>query len=194
MEDDDKSRRKFLKRAVAIFGAFGAGMAAIPFFKSLGPSQRSIPVTQIIEFPKLAPGQVLAFSTRWFKTIYVLRRDDAVVQALNEGSDRLRDPLSLESIQPDLAKNKSRSIKPEYLVVESECTHLGCGVAYEGPGPHFYDELLNRTGGFFCPCHGSTYDAAGRVNKNMPAPTNLVVPHHEYVTETSIEVFKDKQI
>ena len=192
MEEEDKSRRKFLKRAVSLFAAFGAGMASLPFIRSLGPSQRSIPVSHIIEFPKLAPGQILAYSTRWFKTIYVLRRDENIINMLEEGSDRLRDPLSLESEQPDFAQNRLRSLNPEYLIVESECTHLGCGVAYEGPGSYDYDEFLNRTGGFFCPCHGSTYDAAGRVNDRMPAPKNLVVPYHEYVTDTSIEVFKEK--
>ena len=193
MESDDKTRRVFLRRTVSLLAAFGAGMAALPLLKSLGPSKRSIPVSHVIEFPKLAPGQILAYPTRWFKTIYILRRNEDVIEMLKEGSDQLRDPLSLESDQPDFAKNPLRSLKPEYLVVESGCTHLGCGVAYQGPGSYDYDEFLNRTGGFFCPCHGATYDTAGRVNARMPAPKNLVVPYYEFVTDTSIEVFKEKR-
>lgn len=190
MSDD---RRKFLRRAVTLTTAFGAGIAAIPFFSSLRPSAGTIPPREIIEFPKLAPGQVLAHSTPWWTTIYIHRRTDEILRLLEEGSELLKDPLSQDSDQPEYALNTHRSIKSEYLVVEAECTHLGCNVAFWGPGEDRYNDYINQTGGFFCPCHGSKYDAAGRVVNRVPAPRNLVVPDHELVSETSIRVFKRKR-
>lgn len=184
------NRRKFLGRAVAGVIAFGAGMASIPLLGSLKPSARAIPPRELIEFPKLEPGQILAYYTPWMTTIYILRRTDEQLEALKRGSETLRDPSSQESSQPDYAQNVYRSLKPEFLVVEAQCTHLGCNVAYWGPGEDNYDEYVNETGGFFCPCHGSKYDVAGRVIKNVPAPRNLAVPDYEFVSDTSIRVFK----
>jgi ubiquinol-cytochrome c reductase iron-sulfur subunit len=183
------NRRKFLGRAVALAATFGAGMASIPFFGSLKPSARTTPPREVIEFPKLQPGQVLAHSTPWLTTIYIIRRTTEQLRLLAEGSELLRDPLSKDSEQPEYAQNNYRSLDPEYLVVEAECTHLGCHVSYWGPGEDDYDEYINKTGGFFCPCHGSKYDLAGRVVKNVPAPRNLIVPDYEFVSDSSIRIF-----
>ena len=186
-------RRNFLGRAVALLGAFGAGLAAIPFLGSLKPSARTIEPREIIEFPKLAPGQVLAHTTPWRTTIYIIRRTEEMLRALQRGADSLRDPLSEKSEQPAYAQNPYRSINPEFLVVEAECTHVGCNVAFWGPGQDPYDKYMNETGGFFCPCHGSKYDSAGRVTKFGPAPRNLIVPDYEFVSATSIRVYKVRQ-
>ncbi len=186
-------RRKFLGRAVALASAFGAGLVAVPFVQSLRPSARTIEPMEIIEFPKLQPGQILAYSTRWFSTVYVVRRSEEMIQALLNGSEHLRDPDSEESEQPDYAKNPLRSINPEYFVCEAECTHLGCGVAFTAPGAGVHEKYFSETGDFFCPCHGSRYDSAGRVVKNVPAPRNLVIPDYEFVTDTSIRIFKVRQ-
>lgn len=186
-------RRKFLGRAVALVSAFGAGLMTIPFLSSLKPSARTIEPREIIEFPKLAPGQILAHTTPWGTTIYIVRRTEEMLRALERGSDSLRDPLSEASEQPSYAQNLYRSINPEYLVVEAECTHLGCNVAFSGPGEDSYDEYVNETGGFLCPCHGSKYDSAGRVTKFVPAPKNLSVPDYEFVSETSIRLYKVRQ-
>ena len=184
-----EKRRKFLKRTAGLLGIFGLGAVSYPLVRSLRPTDRTIPPREIIEFPKLGPGEIIAHTTNWYQVFFVLKRSEEILRSLEDNTGFLADPQSEDSMQPDFAKNYYRSAKPEYLVVESECTHLGCGVAYR-PAPSGAARNWNEPFCcFFCPCHGSKYDAAGRVWKGYPAPRNLAVPEYEFVSETSIRVF-----
>jgi ubiquinol-cytochrome c reductase iron-sulfur subunit len=128
-------------------------------------------------------GQLLAVS--WFgRTVYVLKRTPEMLDSLNQANPRLADPFSKDSDQPDGASNNYRSLKPEFLVVEGVCTHLGCNVGHIGSG--VVDALPN--GGFQCPCHGSWYDLAGRVGRNLPAPKNLGVPAHRFIDDHTLQL------
>jgi ubiquinol-cytochrome c reductase iron-sulfur subunit len=192
-EDDvdriDRNRRHFLTVATAVAGAAGVGLAAIPFLSSLKPSARAQALGAPVEVPigSLLPGEMVRVLWRG-KLVFVLRRDEDALARLEEGIDNLRDPNSeVVEQQPDYAANATRSVRPEILVVEGSCTHLGCA-----PLEDF--ELRpaeNWNGGFFCPCHGSKFDLAGRVYKGVPAPTNLRVPPHRFVRDDLILIGQD---
>lgn len=187
MSDDvDRNRRHFLTVATVVTGGAGIAMAAIPFISSLKPSARAQALGAPVEVPigSLEPGEMVRVIWRG-KLVYVLRRNAEMLGRLPQVTELLRDPNS-ENVeqQPEFAVNEYRSIKPEYLVVEGSCTHLGCAPLAEfqvGPAEDWF-------GGFFCPCHGSRFDLAGRVYKGVPAPTNLRVPPYRFVREDLIMI------
>ena len=189
-EDDlDRNRRHFLTVATAVTGVAGAGVAAIPFISSLKPSARAQALGAPVEVPigSLQPGEMLRVLWRG-RLVFVLRRTDEMLSRLTENADVLRDPDSAEvDQQPDYAVNDTRSVRPEYLIVEGSCTHLGCAPLED------FDvrPAEGWGGGFFCPCHGSKFDLAGRVYKGVPAPTNLRVPPHRFVRDDLILIGQD---
>ncbi|MFN2339192.1 MAG: ubiquinol-cytochrome c reductase iron-sulfur subunit [Gammaproteobacteria bacterium] len=188
----DPSRRRFLTAATAVVGAVGAAFVAVPFVTSMLPSDKAKAAGAPVEadISKLEPGQMIRVQWRG-KPVWVVSRTPAMVEALPGLDDRLRDPDSSESEQPDYTKNPLRSIKPETLVLVGICTHLGCSPSYR-PEVAPADLGPDWKGGFFCPCHGSSFDLAGRVYRGVPAPTNLVVPPHRYVSNTVILIGEDE--
>jgi ubiquinol-cytochrome c reductase iron-sulfur subunit len=167
-------------------GAVGAGFAAVPFIQSWQPSAKaqSLGAPVQIDLAKLEPGQLLKVQWRG-QTIGILRRTPESLGLLQEVTPDLRDPESLESEQPAYAQNETRALKEEYLVVNMHCTHLGC-VPQMVPqvGPQSFQE--NWKGGFFCPCHKSKFDMAGRVYKGVPAPTNLKIPPYSFIDNRTL--------
>jgi ubiquinol-cytochrome c reductase iron-sulfur subunit len=189
----DKGRRRFLTATTAVVGGAGAAMAAIPFLKTLQPSARAkvagAPVTEDIS--KLEVGQRLIVQWRG-QPVWIVRRTPEQLAALPQQDGRLRDPNSDNpEQQPEYAKNPYRSIKPEILVLVGTCTHLGCS-------PSFFPELTPEPfdsewkGGFYCPCHNSRFDLAGRVYQGVPAPTNLKVPPYRFIDDNRIEIGVDQ--
>ncbi len=188
MEDIDKNkemsgRRRFLITATSVAGGIASIAWATPFMMSMMPSERAkaagAPVE--VDISKLEPGMLLLVEYRG-KVVWVLNRTPEMLATLPKLNDKLSDPKSERDQQPEYAQNLTRSIKPEILVTSGVCTHLGCS-------PVFRKEIApadlgpDWLGGFFCPCHGSKFDLAGRVYKNVPAPTNLFVPPHIYLSE-----------
>ena len=190
----DNSKRRFLTiAATSGVAAVGAGFAAVPFIASWNPSARAKAAGAPVEaeFSKLKPGQMMRVEWRG-KPVWILRRTEQNLKDLPTLNDSLRDPASLiESQQPAYTKNATRAIKEEYLIVVGICTHLGCSPTYR---PEIAPADLGDKwrGGYFCPCHGSRFDLAGRVYKNVPAPTNLVVPPHMYLAETRVTIGVDE--
>lgn len=181
------SRRTFLIGLTSAVGAVGAVGLAVPFVKSWQPSARAeaagAPVT--IDIGKLEAGQRVVREWRG-QPVWVVRRTPEMLDGLRSLAEGgvLRDPdSSVDTQQPAYARNEHRSIKPEVLVLIGTCTHLGCSPTYN-PRPTVQLEF----GGFFCPCHNSTFDFAGRVYRGVPAPTNLVVPPHSYLDDDVIIV------
>ena len=191
-EDEiDKERRRFLITTTAGVGTVGAIGAALPFVLSFQPSERAKAVGAPVEIDisKLEPGQRIIGKWRG-KPVWVMRRTEKTLKDLEDMADLLRDPESAEEQQPAYAQNTSRASKPEYLVVIGYCTHLGCSPTYLPEGtPHNLGD--DWKGGFFCPCHGSKFDLAGRVFKGVPAPTNLVVPPYHYLSDTLLLIGED---
>ena len=189
-EDDlDRNRRHFLTVATVTTGVIGAGLVAIPFLSSLKPSARAQALGAPVEVPlgSLRPGEMVRVVWRG-KLVFVLRRTESMLAKLPDIVDQLDDPNSeVVDQQPEYAANDTRSIKPEYLIVEGSCTHLGCA-----PLEDFEVRPAEGWGGgFFCPCHGSKFDLAGRVYKGVPAPTNLRVPPHRFVRDDLILIGQD---
>lgn len=182
------SRRRFLTAATTVIGGVGVGFALVPFISSMSPSAKAraagAPVRADIS--KIEMGQMIRVKWRG-KPIWVVNRTQEMLDVLPTLDSELRDPESLEPQQPDYAKNEYRSIKPEYLVLIGICTHLGCSPTFR-PDIAPADLGKDWKGGFFCPCHGSRFDLAGRVFKGVPAPLNLVVPPYRYLSETEILV------
>ena len=189
----NQGRRRFLTATTAVVGAVGAGFVAVPFIKSWNPSARAklagAPVTADIS--ALAEGQRLVLEWRG-QPIWIVRRSQAVLQALPTLVGELRDPNSENADQqPEYAVNPTRSIKPEVSVLVGLCTHLGCSPEMKAEiKPEPFDP--NWKGGYFCPCHKSRFDMAGRVFQGVPAPHNLVVPPHFYRNDTTIVIGLDK--
>ncbi|NCF73544.1 MAG: ubiquinol-cytochrome c reductase iron-sulfur subunit [Gammaproteobacteria bacterium] len=189
-EDDlDRNRRHFLTVATAVTGVAGAGLAAVPFISSLKPSARAQALGAPVEvsIASMQPGEMLRVLWRG-KLVFVLRRTEEMLARMTENTDQLRDPDSTEvDQQPEYAVNDTRSVRSEYLVVEGSCTHLGCAPLED------FDvrPAEGWGGGFFCPCHGSKFDLAGRVFKGVPAPTNLRVPPHRFVRDDLILIGQD---
>lgn len=185
----NSSRRLFLTATTAVVGGAGAAMAAIPFLKTLKPSARAevagAPVTEDIS--KLGPGQLVLLQWRG-QPIWVIRRTPEMLEALPSQDSRLRDPKSENpEQQPEYARNAFRSIKPEYLVLVGTCTHLGCSPMFRPEmQPQPFDS--DWKGGFYCPCHNSRFDLAGRVYEGVPAPTNLVVPPYRFLDDNRIQI------
>jgi ubiquinol-cytochrome c reductase iron-sulfur subunit len=188
----DKGRRRVLVAATSVVGAIGAGFVAVPFIASMNPSAKAraagAPVQADVS--KLEPGALMRVKWRG-QPIWVVSRTADMLEALPGNDPKLVDPNSEIPQQPDYCKNPTRSIKPEYFVAIGICTHLGCSPTYrpeEAPddlGPEW-------EGGWFCPCHGSKFDLAGRVFKGVPAPTNLVIPKYTYLNETTILIGEDE--
>jgi ubiquinol-cytochrome c reductase iron-sulfur subunit len=185
-DDVDRNRRHFLTVATAVTGGVGLVAATIPFLASLKPSARAQALGAPVEVPlgSLEPGEMIRVIWRG-RLIFVLRRTEDMLARLPKVTEYLVDPRSeVAEQQPVFAVNEHRSIKPEFLVVEGSCTHLGCAPLAEfdvGPADDWY-------GGFFCPCHGSRFDLSGRVYKHVPAPTNLRVPPYRYIREDLIMI------
>jgi ubiquinol-cytochrome c reductase iron-sulfur subunit len=172
-----------------VTGAVGVGFAAVPFLSSLKPSARAQALGAPVEVPigAMQPGEMVRVIWRG-KLVFVLRRSEAMLSTLGDIVGELRDPDSaVVEQQPEYAANETRSVKPEYLVVEGSCTHLGCAPLQDfEPRP-----VEGWPGGFFCPCHGSKFDFAGRVYKGVPAPTNLRVPPYRFVRDDLIMIGQD---
>jgi len=182
----NKERRRFLIATTSVVGAVGAGFASVPFIKSWTPSAKARSVGGPVEvnIGKLDYGQLLKVQWRG-QTIGILRRTPQMLEDLNEVVEKLRDPDSEDSEQPLYANNANRAIRPEFLVVNMHCTHLGCVpqiIPQVGPQP--YDETW--MGGFYCPCHKSKFDMAGRVYKAVPAPTNLRIPPYSFLDDQTL--------
>ena len=183
----DNNRRRFLTAATVVVGAVGTVAVAVPFIKSWNPSARARSAGAPVEadISKLEPGQQIIFKWQG-KPVWVVRRDTKALATLGKVEKYLRDAGSEESIQPKYTENEHRSIKPEYLVIVGICTHLGCSPSYR---PNMI--TADFMGGFFCPCHGSKFDFAGRVYTGVPAPTNLTVPPHYYIDDGLILIGED---
>lgn len=187
-EGVDKSKRQFLTSAVTVVGAVGTGFLAVPFLAQMQPSVKAMAAGAPVEvdISKMEPGQLIRVAWRG-KPVWILNRTPEVLETLKTLDGQLRDPKSTDSIQPDSSKNPGRSIKPEVFVAVGLCTHLGCS-------PTFRPEIApsdlgeNWKGGFFCPCHGSWFDLAGRVYQGVPAPTNLEIPPYRYISDTLLIV------
>jgi ubiquinol-cytochrome c reductase iron-sulfur subunit len=185
-DDADNNRRRFLTAATVVVGAVGTVAVAVPFLSSWSPSARAktagAPVQADIS--KLEPGQQII--VKWQgKPVWVVRRDEAALATLPRVEDQLRDPLSEDSIQPEYATNEYRSRNPEILIMVGICTHLGCSPTYRP------EITADFQGGFFCPCHGSKFDFAGRVYQGVPAPTNLTIPPHYFVSDGVVLIGED---
>jgi len=190
----NSGRRRFLTAATTVVGAVGTGYLLVPFISSMQPSAKAraagAPVRADIS--KLEPGQMIRVKWRG-KPVWLVRRTEKMLETLPTLVDTLRDPESLESEQPSYAQNEFRSIKPEVLITVGICTHLGCSPTYR-PDAGAADLGADWEGGFFCPCHGSKFDLAGRVYKSVPAPTNLVIPPHRYLSETELVIGEDGEV
>lgn len=192
-EDVDESKRQFLTTALTVVGAVGSGYLAVPFLAQMQPSTKTeaagAPVE--VDISKIEPGQLIRVAWRG-KPVWILSRTAKELDTLPELESVLSDPESNESEQPEYAKNQHRSIKPEVFIAIGLCTHLGCSPTFrpEVAPPDLGDEWL---GGFFCPCHGSRFDFAGRVYSGVPAPTNLVIPPHRYVTDTLLMIGEEPE-
>ncbi|MEE8327714.1 MAG: ubiquinol-cytochrome c reductase iron-sulfur subunit [Nitrosomonadaceae bacterium] len=198
MKDIDKKnemsgRRRFLITATSVAGGIASAAWATPFILSMMPSERAkaagAPVE--VDISKLEPGMLLLVEWRG-KVVWVLNRTPEMLASLTKLVSKLTDPNSEKDQQPVYAQNPTRSIRPEILVTTGVCTHLGCS-------PVFRKEIApadlgpDWLGGFFCPCHGSKFDLAGRVYKNVPAPTNLLVPPHTYLSENVLLIGLDSK-
>ncbi len=193
MTESKKSlnRRNFLANLTKVMGGVGGIFAVIPFLSTMSPSEKAksagAPVE--IDVSGLKPGAFKVVEWRG-KPVWVVRRTAEMINNTQEDNDILTDPKSLEEHQPKYTQNKFRSLNPEYLVLLGVCTHLGCSPLYK-PNSKTAELGLDWKGGFFCPCHGSKFDLSGRVHKGMPAPYNLEVPPHYFVSESRIIVGKD---
>ena len=185
-DDADNNRRRFLTAATVVVGAVGAVAVAVPFLSSWSPSARARTAGAPVEadISKLEPGQQIIVKWRG-KPVWVVRRDEEALATLPKVDGQLRDPESKDSNQPEYATNEYRSRKPEYLIIEGICTHLGCSPTYQR------EITADFQGGFFCPCHGSKFDFAGRVYQGVPAPTNLPVPPHYFISDGVILIGED---
>jgi ubiquinol-cytochrome c reductase iron-sulfur subunit len=191
-EKPDKMRRNLVV-ATSVAGGVASLGAAVPFVASMLPSERAraggAPVE--VDVSGLAPGELAVYEWRG-KPLWVMRRPKEMLDALANIEAKLTDPNSEVQQQPEYAKNDYRSIKPELMVVIGVCTHLGCSPQVRGPEAKA-EMGADWPGGFYCPCHGSKFDVAGRVYKGSPAPTNLEVPPYMYLSEGTILVGEDKE-
>jgi ubiquinol-cytochrome c reductase iron-sulfur subunit len=189
----NEGRRKFLTIATSVVGAAGAVGFVVPFVGSWNPSAKAkaagAPVT--VNLSKIEPGQMITEEWRG-KPVYIIRRTQEALDGLSKVVEDISDPDSQKSVQPDyISGTDSRSINPEYMIMLGVCTHLGCA-------PKFRPDVGAKDlggdawqGGFFCPCHGSKFDLAGRVYKGVPAPTNLEIPPHFYETDSVVVIGED---
>jgi ubiquinol-cytochrome c reductase iron-sulfur subunit len=187
----DLKKRRLLVAATSVVGAVGAVYVAVPFVASMNPSAKARAAGAPVEadISKLEPGAILRVKWRG-KPVWVVSRTEEMLKLMAELTPQLLDPDSLASDQPEYCKNEHRSIKPEFLVATGICTHLGCSPTYR-PDVAPADLGPDWKGGFFCPCHGSRFDLAGRVYDGVPAPANLVIPKHTYLSDKTILIGED---
>jgi ubiquinol-cytochrome c reductase iron-sulfur subunit len=190
-DNTNSGRRRFLTAATTVVGAVGAGFALVPFVSSMQPSAKAraagAPVRADIS--KLEPGQMIRVKWRG-KPVWLVSRTEEMLASLTTLTSKLRDPDSVEPQQPEYAQNEYRSRKPELLVTVGICTHLGCSPTYR-PDVGAVDLGSDWLGGFFCPCHGSKFDLAGRVYSGVPAPLNLVVPPYRFLSDNELVIGED---
>ena len=188
---DLDSRRGWLKLTTAA-GGVAAAATAIPFVSTLAPSERAKAQGAAVEvdIADLAPGAMKTVEWRG-KPVWVVRRTPEMLAQLQGHDQKLADPASEQAQQPPYAQNATRSLKPEVFLAVGICTHLGCSPSTVAAGSGHPSVEADWPGGYFCPCHGSTFDGAGRVYKNKPAPTNLEIPPHRYVSATRILIGED---
>lgn len=189
----DQSRRKFLLTATSVTGAVGLSALGVPFVSSMTPSEKAKAAGAAVEFDvtKVKKGELK--TTEWRgQPVWILNRSDEMLSTLKQET-QLADPkLKVTSQQPKYCQNATRSLKSNIFVVVGICTHLGCS-----PSPKLNpkgDMGSDWQGGFFCPCHGSKFDLAGRVYKGSPAPTNLVVPPHRYLNDQTLLIGEDPKV
>jgi ubiquinol-cytochrome c reductase iron-sulfur subunit len=190
----DYNRRRFLTTTASVVGGVGAVATTVPFISTMTPSAkaRALGAPVEVDIGDIAPGERLIIKWQG-KPVWILHRTDETLADLDDMTDLVRDPDSEVTQQPDYAKNAYRAIRDEYLVVIGLCTHLGCSPTfYKKDGDHELGADWN--GGFFCPCHGSSFDLAGRVFKGVPAPSNLIVPPHIYLSETRLVIGEDSGV
>ena len=187
----DTGRRRFLVASTSAVAAVGAGFVAVPFLSSWMPSERAknagAPVE--VDIGKLEEGRMMVVEWQ-SKPVWIVKRSAKTLTDLVSLDGKLSDPASAEEQQPAYAQNANRSIKPEISVLVGICTHLGCSPTFR-PEIGAADLGADWLGGFFCPCHSSKFDLAGRVYQGVPAPTNLVVPPHKYVSDNVILIGQD---
>ncbi len=192
----DNSKRNWIMTTCAV-GVVGAPFAAVPFVSSFAPSEKAKAAGAAVEvdISDIKPGERKTVEWRG-KPVWIVRRTPEQVASLKKTESQLADPLSKRNpgeLTPEYARNEGRSIKPEIFVAVGICSHLGCSPSEKftvGAQPSLPDDWQ---GGFFCPCHGSTFDMAGRVYKNKPAPDNLEVPAHMYASDTTLIIGEDKK-
>jgi ubiquinol-cytochrome c reductase iron-sulfur subunit len=195
-DEINRGRRRVLTAVTSAVGAVGAVGAAIPFVGSWSPSAKAKAAGAPVEIniSKIEPGQMVTVEWRG-KPVYVVRRTPEALAALKTNESKLRDPTSEKSVQPAYAHSETRAIagKEDIAVLLGVCTHLGCAPGFE---PKVGSVDLNGggtwQGGFYCKCHGSTYDLAGRVFQGVPAPLNLEVPAHKYLSDSVILIGEDQ--
>jgi ubiquinol-cytochrome c reductase iron-sulfur subunit len=187
----DLSRRKFLTAATAATGAVGVAFAAVPFLASWKPSERAraLGAPTEVDLSKLEPGQMGTFSWRK-QPIYVVKRTPEMVASLDKHDDKLKDPGSEGSLQPDYARNPTRAVRQDVLVLIATCTHLGC-LPKSRFTPGDATIAADWPGGFFCPCHGSKFDLAGRVYEGSPASANLSIPPYSFEGDNKLVIGLD---
>ena len=187
----NNGRRRFLTAATSVVGGVGVVGVAVPFIGSWNPSARAKAAGAPVEINvgKIESGQLIRAEWRG-KPIYVVRRSEQMIADLAKNDDQLKDPNSEEPQQPEYAANAHRSIKPEFMVALGVCTHLGCAPTYHKGD--FEEKVEGTKNGFFCPCHGSKFDMAGRVFSGVPAGTNLQVPPYYYVNDNTILIGEDE--
>jgi ubiquinol-cytochrome c reductase iron-sulfur subunit len=189
----DHSKRRLLIAATTAAGGVAAAGAGAPFVLSLMPSERAkaagAPVE--VDISTIAPGTMISIEWQG-KPVWIVRRSKEMLDLLGKHDDELADPSSSVPQQPDYCNNPSRSIKPEIFVVLGVCTHLGCSPTFR-PEIASADLGADWGGGWFCPCHGSRFDLAARVYKGAPAPTNLIIPPHKYLSDTRLLIGDDSK-
>lgn len=187
----DPKRRRLLVTGASVAGGAGAAALLLPMLASMSPSARAKAAGAPVEadVSKLAPGQLLTVEWRG-KPVWIVNRTEDTLASLRSDVNKLSDPDSAEEQQPEYAANDVRSIKPELFVVVGICTHLGCSPTYR-PEIAPADLGSDWSGGFFCPCHGSKFDMAGRVYSGVPAPTNLEIPPYKFLSDSLIIVGED---
>jgi ubiquinol-cytochrome c reductase iron-sulfur subunit len=191
----DQGKRRFLLAATGAMGGVAGAATAVPFVASMLPSERAKAAGAPVEadISGLAPGEMTRVEWRG-KPVWIVRRTQEMLERVKDNDARVADPKSERNkeLTPEYARNEYRSIKPEYLVVVGICSHLGCSPVDKfkaEPEPFEAD----WKGGFYCPCHGSLFDLAGRVYKNKPAPDNLTVPPHKYLSDTRLLIGEDSK-
>lgn len=187
----DQGRRRFLTIATSVVGGVGAVGAAVPFIASWMPSEKAKQAGAAVsaDISKIEPGQLIRVEWRG-KPVWIVKRPQAMLDALANHEDKLRDPESAVEQQPVYAQNRYRSKKPEIFVAVGICTHLGCSPTYLPSD--FSAQVEGVTSGFFCPCHGSKFDMAGRVFQSVPAPKNLQIPPYMFTDDNTILIGEDE--